>query len=37
MLILNYNTVDDLLPVLQQLQCKFKWSIATLLQVSLFL
>ena len=24
MLILNYNTFDDLLPVLQQLECKFK-------------
>ena len=37
MLILNKNNVDDLLPVLQQLQCKLEWSIATLLQVSLFL
>ena len=37
MWILNYNTVGDLLPVLQQLQGKFKSSIATLLQVSLFL
>ena len=37
MLILKYNNVDDLLPVLQLLQCKFQLSIATVLQVSLFL